>query len=45
MGNLLKEAGIRDDEAEVNVDWGVNARLELEIAELDSGYVVELQNQ
>lgn len=45
LRNLAEERRIRDDEAEVDVDGGKDAGFELELAELDGGDVVELEDQ
>lgn len=45
MGNLAEEGGVRYDEAEVYVDWGGDAGFEFEVAELDGGDVVELEDE
>lgn len=43
-GNLAEKCRVRDNEAEVDVDGGRDAGFQPEIAELDGGDVVELQN-
>lgn len=45
LGDLTEESGVGDDEAEVNVYWGGDARLELEGAELDGRNFMELQDE
>ena len=45
LGDLTEEIGVGDDEAEINIDWGSDAGLELEGAELDGGDFMELQNE
>lgn len=45
LGDLTEEIRVGDDEAEINVDRGGDAGLELEGAELDGGDFMELQDE
>jgi len=41
---VAEEGGVGDYEAEIDVDWGGYTGLELEGAEFDGGYFMELEN-
>lgn len=45
LGDVVEEGRVGDDEAEVNVDGGWDAGLELEVAELDGFDIVELEEE
>ena len=41
---MAEEGGVRDYEAEIDVDWRGYAGFKLEGAEFDGGYFMELEN-